>query len=380
MPLKAFDTIFQEYIPSSTEVVDGKIRRRRVLPTQEMGADAEIRKTLPALLREAIKISGRAVDDFRVYGSVGQINYYLAKIPWVAALDRRITNSTEHGYYIVLLFREDMQGCVLSLNQGFTEYDRVFGTPTLATKKIREGAQLALSYLKAPPTAIRGEIDLHATAPLGKGYEQGAIVSKSYAIHDEVSAEQVIDDCLMLLKLHDQLYESVGPSIIKFLSPAADDEFQEAAAELSKSKDTGYREPPPGPVPRTAPVDYGPRAGYRRDVRVSAEALLRGDYCCEIDAAHITFTSKATKRNFVEAHHLVPMEHQDTFDASLDILENVVVLCPTCHRKLHHGLPKDRLALLKSLLGIRSPLLSSRGLDVSLKQLLELYHSHLLED
>jgi 5-methylcytosine-specific restriction protein A len=66
------------------------------------------------------------------------------------------------------------------------------------------------------------------------------------------------------------------------------------------------------------------------------------------------------------------MEHQDTFDASLDILENVVVLCPTCHRKLHHGLPKDRAALLKSLLGIRSLGLCSRGIDVSLKRLLQL--------
>ena len=187
---------------------------------------------------------------------------------------------------------------MLSLNQGFTEYHRTFGTNSLGTKKIREGAQLALSYLKVFERTIRGAIDLNATAPLGNGYEQGAIASKSYKKHEEVAGEQVIDDCLMLLKLHDQLYDTVGPSILKFVSPAADDEFQEAAAELSTSPNTGYQEPPPGPVPRTAPTHYGPRSGYRRDVSVSAEALARGSYFCEIDATHLTFISRKTKKEF----------------------------------------------------------------------------------
>ena len=77
MALNPFETVFQEYIPSSTEIVDGKSQRRRVSLKQEKSVDVEIRKTLPALLSDAIKNSGHAVEDFEVYGSVGQI----AKIP-----------------------------------------------------------------------------------------------------------------------------------------------------------------------------------------------------------------------------------------------------------------------------------------------------------
>jgi len=45
---------------------------------------------------------------------------------------------------IVLLSREDMQGCVLSLNQGYTRFKEAFGTDALAAVKIRESAAVAL--------------------------------------------------------------------------------------------------------------------------------------------------------------------------------------------------------------------------------------------
>jgi 5-methylcytosine-specific restriction protein A len=191
MAEKAFDIIFQEYIPTSIEIVAGHERRRRVSREKETNSDREIRLTLPALLKTEIEKSGRTVEDYRVYGSVGQINWFVAKIPWVAALNHKVTSSTEHGYYIVLLFREDMNGCVLSLNQGFTQYQRVFGTNSLATKMVNEGARLALSHLEVPPEFIQGPIDLGASGALGIGYEQGAIVSKSYTRGEGIASEHL---------------------------------------------------------------------------------------------------------------------------------------------------------------------------------------------
>ncbi len=54
-----------------------------------------------------------------VTGSVGQGNW--ASVPWVAIMNRRITVSTQRGYYIVYLFNEDMQSVYLTLAQGVTE-------------------------------------------------------------------------------------------------------------------------------------------------------------------------------------------------------------------------------------------------------------------
>jgi 5-methylcytosine-specific restriction protein B len=51
--------------------------------------------------------------------SVGQGNW--ARVPWVAFLDSRLTDTTQKGIYLVYLFREDMQGLYLALIQGVTD-------------------------------------------------------------------------------------------------------------------------------------------------------------------------------------------------------------------------------------------------------------------
>jgi 5-methylcytosine-specific restriction protein A len=119
--MEEIDSVLKKYPDSSTEIVSGKSQRRRVSSDETHGGDYQIKTELPELVRNIIKESGRSLEQFRVYGSVGQINFPIAKVPWVSALKRDITTSTERGYYIVLLFREDMKGCVLSLNQGFTQ-------------------------------------------------------------------------------------------------------------------------------------------------------------------------------------------------------------------------------------------------------------------
>jgi len=63
-------------------------------------------------------VSGR--PSLLVKGSIGQGNW--AAIPWLAILDRRITTSTTHGLYVVFLFRSDMRGVYLTLNQGVTRF------------------------------------------------------------------------------------------------------------------------------------------------------------------------------------------------------------------------------------------------------------------
>ena len=45
-----------------------------------------------------------------------------AQLPWIAIFNPKITKSAQSGYYIVYLFREDMKGVYISLNQGVTEY------------------------------------------------------------------------------------------------------------------------------------------------------------------------------------------------------------------------------------------------------------------
>ena len=84
--------------------------------------------------------------------------------------------------------------------------------------------------------------------------------------------------------------------------------------------------------------------------------------------------------NFVEAHHLVPMQFQEHFESSLDVLENVVVLCPNCHRKLHHGQVADKKLLLTVLHQTSGKGLKSRGLEITLNHLVALYKGNLEDE
>ena len=38
------------------------------------------------------------------------------------------------------------------------------------------------------------------------------------------------------------------------------------------------------------------------------------------------------QRNYVEAHHLIPMGFQDDFSKSIDVEANIISLCTYCHK------------------------------------------------
>ncbi len=81
---------------------------------------------------------------------------------------------------------------------------------------------------------------------------------------------------------------------------------------------------------------------------------------------HETFDSKQGYR-YVEAHHLIPMKAQKDFpNINLDRTENIVALCPTCHRAVHLGTKEEKMKHLKPLYDERMPLLQQIYPDFSL--------------
>ena len=62
----------------------------------------------------------------KVKWSLGMGNW--ARVPWIALLDNRETNTTQSGVYGVFLFREDMSGVYITYNQGVTKIINENGT------------------------------------------------------------------------------------------------------------------------------------------------------------------------------------------------------------------------------------------------------------
>ena len=109
---------------------------------------------------------------------------------------------------------------------------------------------------------------------------------------------------------------------------------------------------------------------YTRDAYKAKKAIFNAGYECNIDKTHVSFKTKSGK-NYMEAHHLIPIGAQDDFNNSLDVDANIVCLCPNCHRKLHHGANIDN-ELLK-LFNDRKDGLKKSGIDITFDDLKKYY-------
>ena len=58
---------------------------------------------------------------------------------------------------------------------------------------------------------------------------------------------------------------------------------------------------------------------------------------------------------------------------NIDCVENIICLCPTCHRRIHFGSKEERKNIITSLYNKRIQSLLAVGLDISLEELLSLY-------
>lgn len=71
---------------------------------------------------------------------------------------------------------------------------------------------------------------------------------------------------------------------------------------------------------------------YRRDPDVVAEALYRAEGFCENCKEKAPFIKRSNGEPYLEVHHIIPLSQ-----GGLDSLENVISLCPNCHREIHFG-------------------------------------------
>lgn len=113
---------------------------------------------------------------------------------------------------------------------------------------------------------------------------------------------------------------------------------------------------------------------FDRDPRISKAALLDSNYQCQINPNHKTFIHPKTKMNFVEAHHLIPMEFYENFEYCIDVEENIIALCPNCHEEIHKSDILNKKKLLNKLFNKKKEEeLQKKGIKISLKELIKYY-------
>lgn len=142
--------------------------------------------------------------------------------------------------------------------------------------------------------------------------------------------------------------------------------------EMRLSEDSPeYLDGDPSPVPpQSMSYDF---YTYPRKLKVSYLAKIRSNWSCELNPEHRTFNAQRDGKNFVEAHHLVPMAVQDYYHYTLDFTDNVMTLCPNCHRLVHFAEYHQRAEAITKLFSEREKMYDKHGIEVDQKLLLSFY-------
>ncbi len=145
-----------------------------------------VRQMIPQELKKLAFID----DHYKVQGSVGMGNW--ATIPWIAIMDKRITETTQQGEYIVYLFSENMESVYLTLAQGVTVPLR------------DKGKSDGYAYLQQKVDELRDKLPLEGmlkdqninltNGGLGKDYQVSTVAYYRYDREQLPSSEQLIAD------------------------------------------------------------------------------------------------------------------------------------------------------------------------------------------
>lgn len=111
---------------------------------------------------------------------------------------------------------------------------------------------------------------------------------------------------------------------------------------------------------------------YPRDTKMALYALANANHKCENNPGHKCFIRRSNGMPYTEVHHLVPLCFYDDFESSLDVPENIVSLCSSCHNEIHYG--KDADIIITKLFYERKDKLKEAGIDAALDELLKMHH------
>lgn len=117
----------------------------------------------------------------------------------------------------------------------------------------------------------------------------------------------------------------------------------------------------------------------KKDPKLSKSAIVIANYLCAIDPNHVTFEN-ANGHLYMEGHHLIPgtiLNAKAIWQKNgrnIDCVENIVSLCPNCHRAIHYGKPSVQAEMLAKLYTVQESKLSSVGIHITFDDLLSYYN------
>jgi 5-methylcytosine-specific restriction protein A len=268
-------------------------------------------------------------ERYIIKGSPGNGNW--SSTPWIAILDVLITNTPQSGYYPVFLFRDDMSGFYLSLNQGVTEIEAIYKREAKEVLKIK--AQDFKAQIGKIPSNFDEDIIKLKNLTTTKSkypslYEAGNIISKFYSADKIPSDNQLQNDIKEILNIYELISYNEGlPS-----TQAEKEDDEEKYKEFEELRKFRFHK------------------RIERNIRLSKKVKETQGYTCKVCKLNFVERYGEIGKGFIEAHHLVPISYLTQQRIQLDARKDFVVLCSNCHSMIHRLEDPSNIELLKSLI------------------------------
>lgn len=174
--------------------------------------------------------------------------------------------------------------------------------------------------------------------------------------------------------------ETTTPVVIPISSYIDDEDESKYIEKVDSIKETNINENAGEGAYKIEPIaiskfDVGRK--FRTNPLLGKIAIKKAYYSCEKDYHHETFISKKTHQKYMEAHHLIPVCFQkevwDKYHVNIDCVENLVSLCPTCHKAIHYGTKEVQRRMISELFARCAPKYKSIGLDIALEEIYKYY-------
>ena len=286
-----------------------------------------LKKEVPKLLNSSLNLQ----DIYRIDASAGNGSW--ANIPWIAVFNKLVTESVRFGFFIVYLFQADCSGVYLSLNQGTASLKERYGLGG-AREVLREQAKVFRKTI-SPNTSIKfyEHIDLKLEAipkettarRLGQAYQAGNILATYYPKNNLPTSDKLVNDLLHLINIYEQLIEDQPVEPQESDSTVEDVWFE----DLSK---------------------YKIHRRVERNQALCKKAKEIHGYVCK--ACNFDFKTRYGEigKNYIEAHHIVPIATLEKTKVQLNPLTDFTVLCSNCHRMIHRIKPTPTLEEFKKII------------------------------
>ncbi len=110
---------------------------------------------------------------------------------------------------------------------------------------------------------------------------------------------------------------------------------------------------------------------HLRNTETALRALKKADFQCEFDESHVIERRQGGQYALAKPRHLIPLRYAEECSYSLDVVPNIVSLCPSCYEALCHG--RGQKEMLEVLYRKRADSLKEAGIEITLERLLQMY-------